>query len=163
MSRVPRGRITAEQLETIGVACPIDLRCEPDLTLGLPSRREEETAGLVVLIGIGSRVEAVRSIALVVIARLELEVSLPALHLRLPEKIQLFEIGVVGVAPGMGITGGEALTESPFRLIHPCLYLPELVHTGIVIGRDRVGLTTFCNDIDRSRKGTGAKHTGGGS
>lgn len=48
---------------------------------------EEEAASLVVLIGIGSGVEAIRSITFVVVSGLELEIGLLAFKFRLPEKI----------------------------------------------------------------------------
>ena len=63
----------------------------------------------------------------------------------------------------MGITRGKALAKLPRHMVDTRLQLPKLVHTGIVVGRDPVGLATLRDDIDRSRKGTGAKHTGGGS
>ena len=48
---------------------------------------EEEAASLVVLVGIGSGVEAIRSITFVVVSGLELEIGLLAFKFRLPKKI----------------------------------------------------------------------------
>lgn len=70
-------------------------KCRVQYTLGVnlifamyfSSGGEEEAASLVVLIGIGSGVEAIRSITFVVVSGLELEIGLLAFKFRLPEKI----------------------------------------------------------------------------
>ena len=87
MPGIPIGGITTEQLVPVEMSGPVYLGGELDFAMYFSSGGEEEAASLVVLVGIGSGVEAIRSITFVVVSGLELEIGLLAFKFRLPKKI----------------------------------------------------------------------------
>lgn len=73
MPGIPIGGIATEQLVPVEMSGPVYLGGELDFAMCFSSGGEEEAASLVVLVGIGSGVEAIRSITFVVVSGLELE------------------------------------------------------------------------------------------
>ncbi len=103
---------------------PVYLGGELDFAMCFSSGGEEEAASLVVLVGIGSGVEAIRSITFVVVSGLELEIGLLAFKFRLPEKIYLYEVCIVYIPSGRGLPCGKALSEMSGRVIDGSFQFP---------------------------------------
>ena len=68
MPGIPIGGIATEQLVPVEMSAPVYLGGELDFAMCFSSGGEEKAASLVVLVGIGSGVEAIRSITFVVVS-----------------------------------------------------------------------------------------------
>lgn len=98
MLGIPIGGIATEQLVPVEMSGPVYLGGELDFAMCFSSGGEEEAASLVVLVGIGSGVEAIRSITFVVVSGLELEIGLLAFKFRLPKRFNCLK-SVLSIYP----------------------------------------------------------------
>ena len=123
MPGIPIGGIATEQLVPVEMSGPVYLGGELDFAMCFSSGGEEEAASLVVLVGIGSGVEAIRSITFVVVSGLELESASSLLSSDCQKRFNCLK-SVLSIYSGRGIPCGKALSEMSGRVIDGSFQFP---------------------------------------